>query len=244
MYHLFVIAAATFVFLAPARAAAQDPARTLLDRAIAAAGGLNNLQRHLVLAWQGTATITVAGRVVRIEGDWRIEPPDRAAIETFEVEKGPVSTRSLFIDGERGWTTKGGQSQVLPQAFVGNEQEQFYLYWLIRLVPLLEKGFRLTPVEPDADGRAGFRVDRDGRRDATLYFTADARLVRIVTTVTDPTSGRDLPEELRFSGQIVADGIRWPRRIQVLQNAAPFFDLELTSFRTLDKLELPPCKGC
>jgi hypothetical protein len=226
------------------RPLAQDPARALLDRAISAAGGAANLQRHRVLAWHGTASITVSGRTVRIEGDWRIEPPDRAHIETFEIDKGPVSTRSLVIDGDKGWTIKDGQSLVLPQLFVGNEREQFYLYWLARLVPMLDKDFRLTMVEPDEQKRAGFRVERAGRRDATLYFTPDARLARIVSAVTDPTSGADLPQELRFSGEIAARGIRWPRRIQVVQKGTVFFDLELSDLQTPDLLELPPCKGC
>jgi hypothetical protein len=242
--NLVLIAASTVLLAWPSRPIAQDPARALLDRAIAAAGGATNLQRHRVLAWHGTASIDVSGRTVRIEGDWRIEPPDRAHIETFEIDKGPASTRSLFIDGDKGWTIRDGQSLVLPKLFVGNEREQFYLYWLARLVPLLEKEFRLTMVEPDEQRRAGFRVEREGRREATLYFTADARLVRIVSTVTDPASGLELPQELRFSGEITAGGIRWPRRIQVVQKGTVFFDLELSDLQTLETLELPPCKGC
>ncbi|MGH3116814.1 MAG: hypothetical protein ACRD09_08580 [Vicinamibacterales bacterium] len=240
MRKLLVIAAAAVVMIAPTRAAPQDPPRTLLGRAIAAAGGLENLQRHAVLAWHGTATVTVPGRVVRIEGDWRIEPPDRAVVETFDIEKGPGSMRTLVIDGERGWSSRAGQSQPLPQALVANERDQFYLYYLLRLAPLGGNGFRLTPIDPDTEGNAGIRVQCAGRRDADLYFNRDHRLVRLATAVADPASGGDIAEELRFSGEITASGIRWPRRIQIIQNGAPFFDLALTRFRTLERLDLPP----
>jgi hypothetical protein len=242
--NLLVIVTATVVLGGHADLSADDAARALLNRAISAAGGAGNLQRHRVLAWHGTAMVTVSGRTVRIEGDWRIEPPDRAHIETFEVDKGPVSMRSLFIDGDKGWTTKDGKSIVLPQLFVGNEREQFYLYWLVRLVPMLDQEFRLTTVAPDAQRRPGFRVERDGRRDATLYFTPEARLARIVTTVTDPTSGADLTQELRFTGDLAANGIRWPRRIQVVQKDTVFFDVELSALETPETLEIPPCMGC
>lgn len=90
----------------------------------------------------------------------------------------------------------------------------------------------------------GIRVQRAGRRDADLYLNRDHRLVRLVTAVADPASGGDIAEELRFSGEITASGIRWPRRIQIIQNGAPFFDLELSSFRVLATLDLPPCRGC
>jgi hypothetical protein len=242
--NLLVIVTATVVLGGHADLSADDAARALLNRAISAAGGAANLQRHRVLAWHGIASVNVSGRTVRIEGDWRIEPPDRAHIETFEVDKGPASMRSLFIDGDKGWTTKDGKSIVLPQLFVGNEREQFYLYWLVRLVPMLDQEFRLTTVAPDAQRRPGFRVERDGRRDATLYFTPEARLARIVTTVTDPTSGADLTQELRFTGDLAANGIRWPRRIQVVQKDTVFFDLELSALETPETLEIPPCMGC
>jgi hypothetical protein len=242
--NLLVIVTATVVLGGHADLSADDAARALLNRAISAAGGAANLQRHRVLAWHGIASVNVSGRTVRIEGDWRIEPPDRAHIETFEVDKGPVSMRSLFIDGDKGWTTKDGKSIVLPQLFVGNEREQFYLYWLVRLVPMLDQEFRLTTVAPDAQRRPGFRVERDGRRDATLYFTPEARLARIVTTVTDPTSGADLTQELRFTGDLAANGIRWPRRIQVVQKDTVFFDVELSALETPETLEIPPCMGC
>ena len=186
MYHLFVIAAATLCSWRPLELRLRIGAGAPRPRH---RGGWRVEQFAAPSGARGGNGHDHRGRSRRAHRRrLAYRAPDRAAIETFEVEGGPVSTRSLFIDGERGWTTKDGQSQVLPQAFVGNEQEQFYLCWLIRLVPLLEKGFRLTPVEPDADGRAGFRVRRDGRRDATCKLTADARLARIVTTVTDPTS--------------------------------------------------------
>jgi hypothetical protein len=37
-------------------------------------------------------------------------------------------------------------------------------------------------------------------------------------------------QELRFKGAVEAAGIRWPARIEILQDGAPFFDLESSNF--------------
>lgn len=70
-----------------------------------------------------------------------------------------------------------------------------------------------------------------------LYFDDGARLARLVTRVVDPGSGREVLEELRFSGTIEGQGVRWPRRIAISWDAAPYFDLELTEFSPLRALD-------
>jgi hypothetical protein len=216
----------------------QDPARQLLDLAIVAAGGTENLQRQTVFAWHGKGTIHAAGgQTIRIEGEWRVEPPDRAVVETFVADQGPSSARSMGIDHSRGWWRVGGDEQPMDAATLSNERDQFYLYYLFRLTPLLGPDYTLTPLPPDADGRRGLRARRAGRRDVDLYFDRDDRIVRLTTTVFHPGLKTDVPEELRLVGTVEAGGIKWPQRIQILQRGELFFDLELTNFRTLAKFE-------
>jgi len=94
-------------------------------------------------------------------------------------------------------------------------------------------------LDADEEGHPGLRVAHSGRRDVALYFDQSYHLVRLVTKVTDPISGREVLEELRFTGGIEASGIRWPRRIQIFQDGAPFFDLELTALTAMPELVLP-----
>jgi hypothetical protein len=228
--------------VAPIVMGSQDPARELLGLAIVAAGGAENLQRQSVFAWHGKGTIHAArGQTIRIEGDWRVEPPDRAIVETFivgsGVDQGPGSTRSMGIDNGRGWWRIGGDEQPMDAATLANERDQFYLYHLLRLTPLLGADYTLTPLPPDAVGRPALRVRHAGRRDADLYFDRDYRIVRLTTTIFHLGLKTEVPEELRLTGTVEAGGIKWPQRIQILQRGELFFDLELTKFRTLAKLE-------
>lgn len=215
----------------------QDSARDVLQRAVSAAGGAENLQRARVLAWHGKATIYAsADQRINIEGEWRVEPPDRALAETYLADKGPSTTRTLGIDNGRGFTRIGGKEQPMDPAMFSNERDQFYLYELFRLVPLLGSEYTVTSL-PVADGQQGLRVSRSGRRDVELYFDASNRLARAKTTVFDPAQKVDVPEELQLTGTVEAGGIKWPQRMQIFQSGRLFFEVELSNFRILPAFE-------
>jgi hypothetical protein len=235
--------AATGVILAvlgtaPMVVSSQDPAREMLQRAIAAAGGAENLQRHSVFAWHGDGAVHAAGgQVIKIAGEWRVEPPDRAVVDTYVVEQGPDSSRSMGIDNGRGWWRIAGVEQPMDAATLAHERDQFYLYHVLRLVPLLDPGYTLTTIPPDADGRSGLRAERAGRRSVDVYFNSGGRVARLATTVLHPGLKTDVPEELRLTGTIEAGGIKWPQRIEIHQRGALFFELDLSNFRILPKFE-------
>jgi hypothetical protein len=215
----------------------QDSARDVLQRAVDAAGGVENLQRAKVLAWHGKATIYAgADQRIDIEGEWRVEPPDRALAETYLADKGPSTTRTLGIDNGRGFTRIGGKEQPMDPGMLSNERDQFYLYELFRLQPLLGPEYSLTSLAV-TDGQQGLRVSRYGRRDVELYFDASNRLARAKTTVFDPMQKIEVPEELRLSGTVEAGGIKWPQRMQVFQSGRLFFEVEISNFRILPAYE-------
>jgi hypothetical protein len=229
----FALILATIVPSQPA----PETASNLLAAAIAAAGGAENLARRPALGWHGKASIFIGERTIRIEGEWRLQPPGRAAVETFDIEKGPDSKRMLILNGDRGWIRVAGNDQPMPPPMLVNERDQFYVYYVLRLAPLGDPRFRLSAIPSDPDGNRGMRVQRDGRRDVDLYLDKSNRVVRLVTTVHDPQADRDVNEELRLSGTVEADGVKWPARILISQDGKPFFDLEVTNFRTAARLE-------
>jgi len=233
-----VLAASIGLAASPNQGGGVDGARALLDRAIAAAGGREALARHTAFGWHGKATIYAGNRKIQIEGDWQIEPPDRSKVVTFEIDKGPGSARSMVIEGNRGWSLVGGKEQPLPEAILDNERDQFYLYYLRRLEPLTRDGSTLKAIAGDNDD-PGLRISRPGRRDVDMFFDKDSYLVdRMITRITDPSSGREVLEELKFMGTIESNGVRWFHGVAILQDRKPFFALTLSSFTTLSTLDL------
>ncbi|HUD71960.1 MAG TPA: hypothetical protein VMQ62_08360, partial [Dongiaceae bacterium] len=216
---------------------AAGAARALLDRALAAAGGRRALAASPAFQWKGMAAVHAGGRDLALAGTWRLVPPRQARVETWERLRGPESTRTLILDGAAGWTVREGKTATLAPAFLAHEAAQFHLYALMRLVPLLGPECRVTALGSDAAGREGLRAACAGYPDADLLFDADARLVRMVTRLTDPETGREIVETVDLDGVIESRGVRWPRTVHLAWDGAPYFDLEILEFEALKGLE-------
>jgi hypothetical protein len=215
---------------APApRPNADADVRALLARALEAAGGVEALKRARVLEWRGTATVFAGARQIRLAGHWTVEGPDRARVETWEIEKGESSTRRLILDGDKGWMERDGKTMPMPPEMLANERDQFYLYVIVKILLLTDPAVALSPVRVNGEMR-GLEVKQNGRNTVQIFFDDAGRPTHLTTTVLDPSTGNQLAEEMQFQGVIESAGVRWPRRILIKQAGALFFELEITEF--------------
>jgi hypothetical protein len=226
----------------PAEGGASSPER-LLARAIAYAGGEKALTEARALTWDGDAVVHAGGRTVPITGRWAIQPPDSAIVATYAVANGAATTRSLIVAAPRGWTQSKGQFTPLPPAMLANERDEFYLYSVLRLVPLREAGVTLVPLARDSLGNEGLGVRSAGRPDVDLFIDKDGRVARLLTSVANPTTGKPSREELVFEGALTASGIRWPRVLRIVLDGAPYFDLTMRNLKVLPRLDEPLLRG-
>jgi hypothetical protein len=216
---------------AGAPAPAADAPERILARAIEQAGGAAALERATALLWEGDATVHAGGRTVSIAGRWAVQPPDTAVVSTWEASRGPESVRHLVVAQPRGWTVRGGAFTPMPPAMLASEREEFYLYSVMRLVPLREPGVALAAIPADSLGQRGIRARRAGRPDVELFVDGAGRLAHLRVVLPDGYDGRPVRQDVWLAGSIEAEGVRWPRTIRITQDGAPFFDLALRSLR-------------
>jgi hypothetical protein len=210
--------------------------RALVERAVRAAGGAKRMQQYAALTWRARATVHLPQKRIDLQGQWRLQLPDRARVETQDVAGSSGTLRRLIIDGDRGWGEVRGHPDPLPRDMVAHERDQFYLYHLMRLAPLLEPEFTLVALGRGEDGLDGVRVAHAGRPEVSLFFDSEARLARLETRITDPGSGREVQEVVTCRGLIEGGGLRWPRHIGITWDGDPYFDLELLEFQPLRSL--------
>ena len=87
---------------------------------------------------------------------------------TRRAARGPALAWSWPVHADGSGVTR--VFAPLPDDILAEEQHQYYLYSLLRLVPLKEKGVKLHAVFPDSAGHAGIRVERAGRLPVMMYF--------------------------------------------------------------------------
>jgi len=210
----------------------------LVARAVTFAGGEARLRELTALTWHGTAAVHVAGRDITLGGFWQVQPPDSAVVATWEASKGPDATRRLILAGNGLWTQRNGKLEALPPEMLADEQHQFYLYALIRALPLRDPQARLQPVANDSAGHQGLKVTREGRPDVTLHFDSDGRVCRVESQILDQ-AGKRTTQIMLLSGTMESNGVRWFRQLRITRDAQPYFELELKDLQALRRLDDP-----
>ncbi|HYN10417.1 MAG TPA: hypothetical protein VES67_23720 [Vicinamibacterales bacterium] len=223
------------VFRAPEKAAEY----ALIDRAIEAAGGTEALKRSPAFVWKGEAQIHVQGRDLKIVGTWSIDPPDKAIVETRLEGQAPEETRTLVINGKQGFSIVKETREQLAEEVLENERDEFYLYSLMRLLPLLDSAVRLAGQPKSEDGLDVIRVSRPERPDVDLFFDADARLRRLSLETLDPVTNTRRRQNVKLDGELVSRGIRWFKNLTITWENEPYFELTILTLDVLPGLTDP-----
>lgn len=210
--------------------AQQGGGQEILDRAIIRAGGRQALEASPILEWRATATIHIPNRTIEIAGEWEVQP-DSAVVATWPVGQ-PGAPRRMILSRSGGWTQRGtGAPTVMPQELLIEERHQFYLYSLLRLVPLRDPSYHLAPAPADGLGRLGLRVVHPDHPEVTLYFDPSYRVagLRTIFAAAD-TSARE-SQEIDFSGTVESGGVQWFQEMRIRRGGQPYFDLRISDFR-------------
>ena len=215
----------------PARAASGVCGTSaLVKRALERAGGLAALARAKSLSWTGTARILAGPKPIEIGVSTTVRPFTSARSDTWLASEGPSKTRSLIIEGDKGWLERGGVRSDMPAAMLAHERQQYALYGLMLLTPLCGPDVE-TVVLPDLDGGGRVAVSHRRAPRTTLVFDETARLAGAENTVVAPDEGgAPIDQVFAFEGEIESAGVRWPRRLSISQNGKPYFELSLGAF--------------
>ena len=239
---------------AASAAASAYAGKSVLDTAIAAAGGEAALAQVKEIEWTGTATITAEGKTTVVEVATVVRPATNWARSTsWAKADGPKKARTLQAEQGKAWRVDRVTWTPLPEAQAVHENQQFGLYKLMLLTPLKDPAARVTEAPAGADGTRAIKAMLPNGMGGELEFDTAGKLMRVGLVVRDPAGGaRDIVETVAFSGEIVSNGVKWPKRITIAQNGAPYFDLEIATFEanatikprplphTLDDGQTPP----
>jgi hypothetical protein len=209
-----------------------DVAQAIVAKAIRAAGGKDRLTRYRAETWKETAVYHGDGGDDRYEASYSAEWPDR-----FKVEIGDFT---MVLTGDTGWVKAQGNRRRMTREEIEEHAEGVYSLWVLSLLPLESEGFKLSVLgEAKVGGRAteGVRVSHEGHYDVNLYFDRETHLLAMSETrFKEANSGRDVKQEMVFSGYKDVSGIKSPTRVSITRNGklAVEASVELTHLEDLD----------
>jgi hypothetical protein len=233
--------------LVAAPAAADDKARTLVEKAIQAQGGEAKVAklRSMRIKAEGTMNL-VPGQPATpftIEDVWHM--PDKYRTTASYVLMGMKVSQTQVIHGDQGWAEVNGQAMDLPKEAVVEMREQKYAEDLDRLGFLKDADKGLSVVEDaqvNGEPAAGVRVKSKGHRDVTLYFDkATGLLVKRAHTVLDPSLSKEAPKEVLqevvFADYADTAGVKHYKTITALRDGKKVIEAKVTDVEFLDKVD-------
>jgi hypothetical protein len=162
---------------------AEDTPRALIEKAIRAHGGKENLARKVAtqLLFKGAIHIGGGPGGLPFTGEF-IALSEGRMKTTMEIELGGQKMAFVqAVDGDKGWQSVNGMVQDLSAPELEAEKVASYQRRVTTLVPLLDdKGFTLTAGgEAKVEGRPalGVKVSFKGQPDTSLYFDKETGLL-------------------------------------------------------------------
>ena len=223
-------AVAVLLALTPA-AFADDAARAVVVRAVAATGGAANLAALTAGTWKTSATVN--GNPSRAE--FAGELPGQFRLDGSRVVDGVRVKTSRIIDGDKGWVVEGAKTRPMtPAELAGGKASFAHKQAAATLTPLLDPAYSLTSAGPGlVAGKpvAVVTAAKPGQPPLTLAFdAATGLLVQSATTDADPKTGADRRVEAQYSAHRDFGGVKLAGRTKTFHDGKLFIDAELVEF--------------
>jgi hypothetical protein len=219
---------------------AQDELKAVLEKAVKAHGGKDNLAKVHAISSKSTGKIELYGGLDFSQES--ISDLPRQFKETLDVETNGTRfrTTTVIVDG-KGWTTNNSDTTDLDATTLEELKQAINLMELGTLRFVDNKEFLLTPLGSSTlDNKPvfGIKVARKGYRDAKLFFSKDTGLlVKIERQAYDPVSMHDVIEERVILEYQEVNGIKVAKEIVVRRGGKKFMKAEISEFKLLDKVD-------
>lgn len=234
-----------FVTAAVATAQPDDAkaARALVDKAIQAHGGAENVAKYKASVTAFKGTFHGMGAAIPMTGEISVSGAERLKID-IEIDAGGQKFRFVStVDGKKGWIKLGGEeTKDMGKDELTEAVHNQHAAYVATLAPLVSgKGYTLAPAgELLVNDKAalGVKVSAKGRRDVTLYFDkATGLLARHDTVVKDEGSGREVAEETVSTDYKDVQGTKQATKFVVTRDGKLHMEGEATSHTLHEALD-------
>jgi hypothetical protein len=249
----------------PVRAEDAKDANAIVDKAIKALGGEEQLGKIKAASWKTKGTITIMGNERENTTQVTMMGLDHFRQELEGEFNGNKFRGVTLLAGDKGVRMFGENRTEMDKAAVANQQWTVYLAVIpITILPLKGKEFKVEAIGEEMVGgkpAVGIKVTVPGSKantpdtkvtasdskvtapegkDFKLYFDKESGLpVKLVAKVAG-FQGGEFTQETTFSDYKEMGGIQKATKIVSKRNGEKFMEQEITEFKVLDKDKVDP----
>lgn len=220
---------------------AQEPPRTVIERAIAAHGGHEKLARRRADRVKLRGTLHVGTAALPFTNEQTVQLPGQ--YKSVVVIQEGTRERSVvhLLDGEQATVLIDGQPQTLGGGRLAQLRQTLQLEQAMRLVPLLaDPAFTLQALGEKVYNDhtfVGIRVSGKGQRDLLLYFDKSSGLLVKSVNHLDGPGGKDVVQEAYYADYRDVDGCRRPGKVIAYRDGKKVMEAELVEARHLEQID-------
>ncbi|MBI3467851.1 MAG: hypothetical protein HY000_32990 [Planctomycetes bacterium] len=237
MSHTQLLGIVLTLAFVPFTAAADEEsdAREIIQRAIKALGGEEEIVKFSSMTWKSRGVYHTANGDTPYSATYAVQWPDKFR---FEME----GRFTMVVNGDRGWIILGGNPNEIPPEQLVEQKHTVYAGVVSRLVSLKDKEYTLTTAaESKVLDRPAIavRVSRKERPDVTLYFDKESHLLVKRERRAKPIDlgGMEVTIEDFYSDYKEVDGFKFAGRVDTKRDGKPLVDAEMFDAKAADKLD-------
>jgi hypothetical protein len=238
--------AGLLLILATGPALAQETPRAIIERAIAAHGGMERLGRlraeKSTLRGKILAADKNATELAPFSAETILQVPNRFK-QIARLNEGTDKQKTVvqIVNGDKVLVAVNGQPQQLPPTVLSELRATVDLQRAARLVPLLtDNSYRLTALKEEKvnDRPAlGVNVSLKGHKDLRLYFDRETGLLLKTEHARDDGSGKEVLQEEFYGNFKDFGGFRRWTRIVAFRDGKKLMEAELLDVKYYDKID-------
>jgi hypothetical protein len=237
-----VLAILGLLCVTPGWASAQEDARLVIEKAVAAHGGKDRIGKIKAVHTRTRGTLFIAGGESPFTAETLAQLPGQIKNSLDCEVQGKKQSLVQVVNGDKVYLTVNGEAQALGAKVLAELKELQYAERVNTLLPLLEeRGFELTLLrEGQINGQPvqGVKVASQAHRDVVLYFDkATNLLVKAERKTLDPATQREIVQEEYYGDYKDVDGLKRPVKITVARDGKKYMQAEVVEIRYLDKLD-------
>ena len=225
----------------PQGRADDNEAKSVIDKAIKAHGGEDNLVKLQLVRVKSKGSMTIMGMNVRFTSDLICQLPKKSKqAVTFELGDQKIAMVQV-LNGSKAWVVTDGENKDVEGEERKALQEDNYSNYVESLVPLAkDKDFTLSVIaEAKLNGKpaAGVKVKSKDHKDIELYFDKETGLlVRLVRNAYNSETMKEAVFEIVYSDFKDFNGVKQPAKARLSKDGKKFADVEVTDLQLLDKV--------
>jgi hypothetical protein len=241
--YIAALAVGLLVLGSPPRTQAEGDkdVNAILDKAIQALGGAENLGKVKAATWKTKGKINIMDTENEMTTEGTFEGLDKYRGQ-FEGDFNGMKIKGITVlNGNKGWFKFGEMGSELDENRLASQKREVYLVvTTMTILPLKSKEFKVQLAGEEKVGdkpAVGLKVTAPDGKDFTLYFDKQSGLpVKQVAKVAD-FQGNEVTQESFYDGYKEFDGIKRATKLTSKRDGMPFISGEITEFKILDKVD-------